>query len=671
MVIWTQSTYPPPTTNQVFQKMMPTSTMWDFQPVPDPFSFAKPGLRQTHSSRDCYTLTNSASFESLLFHPVPSPSLCLEEMLELWPTSPQPLNLTEQQQQHHQQQQHDKHPFSRFPTDRDSISTLVDFGNWISQQSHSRSPSLLPPTPELLRRQDIFTLKSDSVDCPLSSTAQYLSQQVEQQGETVALDRTTEPDQLKTLCIELQNSSFISDRPRGQVARTITPVPSLTYSQYSTGSSLAADSGSPQAWVGPSSTCLETSPAGHEANMNHGDYKSKAEPIHPQHALSSISTPIPSLFLYHDTSFGPSFGETNTSKVANKAQVTDYPFQSVPNPNFEDTRSQPRQPHIPSSENEVSYIDWDDDDEDRAHRSESRLARMKKSLTDLRAAERFIADAATRRNTNFKHVKCGGPADSTVVAAASDKVSRPTYYSRANTDNTLLSLHRQQQQQQRRDRQRSATRSLSASDQVLVSKSLPDDPKPPTSISLSLPSKLGSVRLLAPTRLRSQFNAKSTSNACDDQQQPQQGHLAAQVVHGGRTAALLPPSSAFDGTQHEGECNKRHRRGRTISSGLEGFPQLPTMRNPEMSAQQQSVVHPYRLSTLTSMPPTPAPATPTKRKRFSTFTSLSGSKLEDSTAAGEKGSTTPNKRPKVGSGVVTRWVKRVFCGRKGRGKHRT
>ena len=490
---------PTPIVNQVFQKMLPTSTTRDFQAVPDPFSFAKPGLRQSHSSRDYYTLTNSASFESLLFHPVPSPSLCLEEMLELWPTSPQPLNL--HQQQRHHQQQHDKHPYSRFPTDRDSISTLVDFGNWISQQSHSRAPSLLPPTPELLRGQDISTLKSDSVECPLSSTAQGLYQQVEQQEDTIVLDRATDPDQLKRLCIELQNSSFTSDRNRGQVARTITPVPSLTYSQYSTGSSLAADGGSPQAWLSISSTCPETSPAGREANMNHmnqGDSKPEADPIHPERGLSSISTPIPSLFLYHDDSFRHSFGETHTTKGTNHAQVTDYPFQPVPNPNFDEIRSQSqiRQPPVPSSENEVSYIDWDDDDEDRAHRSESRLARMKKSITDLRAAERFIADAATRRNTNFKPVKCGRPADSTATVA-SDKVSRPAYFSRANTDNTLLSLQRQQQQQ-RRDRQRSTTRSVSASDQVLESNRMPENPEPSASISLSLPSKLGSVRILAP-----------------------------------------------------------------------------------------------------------------------------------------------------------------------------
>ncbi|KAK5443367.1 hypothetical protein LTS15_010712 [Exophiala xenobiotica] len=51
---------------------------------------------------------------------------------------------------------------------------------------------------------------------------------------------------------------------------------------------------------------------------------------------------------------------------------------------------------LAASPPEVSYIEWDDDD---GRRGPSRMARVKKSLADLRAAERFIADVTSAKRT--------------------------------------------------------------------------------------------------------------------------------------------------------------------------------------------------------------------------------------------------------------------------------
>lgn len=662
----------PPSSTKYSRKMLPPSTIRGAQRLqaPDPFSFAKPNLRQNNSSRAYYTSTNSASFDSLLFHPVPSPSLCFEEMLEWWPTSPQPLNRTQQQQQ---QQQADKHVRSRQNRDRDSISTLVDFGNWISQQSHSRAPSLLPPTPESLR-QDLLHLKSVSVECPLSSTARGLSQHIRHQANLVD-HQTTNINHLETLCVDLHLSSFTSNESRRQTATTITPVPSLTYSHYSTTSSLTADGGSPEARASVSSTCLDASPTNRVMAMNHQTLQAlRNEPqlLHPNQDMPS----------YQDNSCNHSPDDTNQRTV--QEQAATYPCQSVPNPNFDETRLQPPNPQAPilSSGNEVSYFDWDDEGEDRAHRGESRLTRMMRSITDLRAAERFIADAATQRNTNHKPVRYG-LVESPVTTA---KAYRPAY-SRVHTDNSSTSPRHKHKQ--KRDRQR-YSRSVSASDKISKSNNVPEGQEHAStcSISLSLPSKLGSIRGLNPTRRRKLFDAKSIPTAYNEQQRPEylSLYLSAQDPTAAAAGIVPFPSLSLDESQYEDMCNKRHRRGRTISSGLEGFPQLPTMTIVDSAEETPGVTAPRYLSApTTTTAPTPTPPMPTslvtttvKRKRFSTFASLAVpcKTAEATPLAREKTTTTSSddKRPKLVNGVVTRWVRRVFGASsktRGTSRHRT
>lgn len=653
--------------------MLPQSTIRGAQRLqaPDPFSFAKPNLRQNHSSRAYYTSTNSASYDSLLFHPVPSPSLCLEEMLEWWPTSPQPPKRTQQQQQ----QPHDKHMRSRQNRDRDSISTLIDFGNWVSQQSHSRAPSLLPPTPESLR-QDLLHLKPVSVECPLSSTAQGLSRHIRHQENLVG-HQTTNVDHLESLCVDLQLSSFASNESRRQTATTITPVPSLTYSHYSTASSLTADGGFREAGTSVSSTCLEASPAPREMAMNHHTLqalRNEAQPIYPNQDMPS----------YQDDSCKHPPDDTNQRTA--QAQAAIYPCQKVPNPNFDEPRLQPQNPqsHVVSSGNEVSYFDWDDEGEDRAHRGESRLTRMMRSITDLRAAERFIADAATQRNTNHKPVR-NGLVESPVTLA---KAYRPVY-SRVHTDNSSTSPRHKHKQ--KRDRQRYG-HSVSASDKISKSNTVPEGQEHAStcSISLSLASKLGSIRGLNPTRRRKLFNAKSIPIAYNEQQRPEylSLYLSAQDPTAAAAGTVPFPSLSLDESQYEDMSTKRHRRGRTISSGLEGFPQLPTMAIVDSAEETPGVAAPRHPSAPATTTPTPTPistppippslaATTVKRKRFSTFASLAvPCKTEETTAlAREKTATSSDdRRPKIAHSVVTRWVRRLFGASsktRGTSRHRT
>lgn len=654
MVVWIQSTYPPPNTNQIFQKMSPTLAVQSLErlQVPDSFSFAKTKPQHSRGSKDYYTLTSSASFDSLLFHPVPSPSLCLEEMLELWPSSPQPLNLS-------QQHQHGKHICFRHTKKADSIDTLVDFGHWISQQSHSRAQSLLPPTPAALR-QDLPNLKSDSVECPLSSVAQDLAHHIEQQDDTV-LHRTTNYNHLEKLCIDLQHSSFTSEPYRGQKARTITPVPSLTYSQYSTTSSIAADGSCPEARISNYSNSLKSVSASRDPNMNHQTFEhlqQETNHIHPNQRLS----------FYQRNSCEQS--ADNAIQSTTRAPVHSGHYNPVLNPSFDRTRVQARPPLIqaPCGENEVSYIDWDEDDEDGGHRSESRLARMKKSITDLRAAERFIADAASRRNTGHRAVQSGHEESPSVVSA---KIPRPAY-SRVHTDTSFLSLQHKWRQQS--DRQR-YSRSVSATDNILKSSNTSEDqPTSSYAISLSLPSKFGSIRALYQTKSRKQFNPTYISTPRMNKQQEEQPPQSFPVQSQGQTAPPpdLPSTklSATDSTP-EDRSNKRHRRGRTISSGLEGFPQLPTMTMRDSAEQSHEI--PRRPSS--PIPVSTATALPIKRNRFSTFTSFSTSKAKDVATGPEKENPRSHKRPKLGNGAVTRWVKRVFSRRrrecKGKGKCKT
>ncbi|KEF58570.1 uncharacterized protein A1O9_06496 [Exophiala aquamarina CBS 119918] len=602
-------------------------------------------------------------------------------MLELWPITAQPLHVI---QRHHQQI--DKQPYSRYPTDRDSISSLVDFGNWITQQSHSRSPSLLPPTPEFLR-QNIFTSNSNSVECPLSSTAQahHESHRAEEEEITVG-KRSTTSNQLETLSLEFEHSSFSSSRTRARTARTITPVPSLTYSHHSTGSSLAADTDSPQGRVSIfSSTTQEPSPADRRVSMNHmapRDFTQRGTSAHPDRGPCPSITPVSILQIYKDESLGRESAGTITNPNWNtthvQPQISQYPLRSVLNPNLIEprVRSHICQLQIPDSENEVSYIDWDDEEDKRTNRSVSRLARMKKSITDLRTAERFIADAATRRNIIFKPRKCINAVDCTPVLDF-DKPCRPAYC-RLATDNTGLPLHQKQQQ----DRQRAAIARVVAADEASMKVKLePEDSKPSTPTSLSLPSKLGGVRILAPARLRYQFGTKSSlasHNGHPQHQQQQRREYPSAQSRTPATPTLLPsPMLSTDVSQQtEQETSpRRHRRGGTASSSLEGFTQL-TSTIP---------CHPHGLPTLTATPPAPSSLLlpqkkPVKRRRFSAFASVSRSKTEaTAAAAAPKGDHSESvndnsKRPRLGHGVVTRWVRRVFsggggCGRgKGKGK---
>ncbi|ETI27590.1 hypothetical protein G647_00039 [Cladophialophora carrionii CBS 160.54] len=73
----------------------------------------------------------------------------------------------------------------------------------------------------------------------------------------------------------------------------------------------------------------------------------------------------------------------------------DFPSRPTPFPNINATTI--HLPQCSQSSQEVSYIDWDDDDDDGTdRRGKSAFERIKKSFTDLRAAERYITEVGHR-----------------------------------------------------------------------------------------------------------------------------------------------------------------------------------------------------------------------------------------------------------------------------------
>ncbi|EXJ63696.1 hypothetical protein A1O7_00031 [Cladophialophora yegresii CBS 114405] len=68
-------------------------------------------------------------------------------------------------------------------------------------------------------------------------------------------------------------------------------------------------------------------------------------------------------------------------------------FASRPTPFPDVTATTIHLPQYPTGSQEVSYIEWDDDD---GRRGKSAFERIKKSFTDLRAAERYITEVGHR-----------------------------------------------------------------------------------------------------------------------------------------------------------------------------------------------------------------------------------------------------------------------------------
>lgn len=357
---------------QKFRKMPPPSIIRDRQGHPDLSLLQQPVASHTSPSSEPFNPSTSETYDLLLLHQVPSPSLCLEEMLDLCAHGPKPPSIN----------CGPRKVVSFCPPgygDRSSVATLVEFGEWVSKQAQNRPPSLLPPPPDVLLRNPLIS-NTDSVECRLPSSTKYPSG-YERKSDS---KQSVSSIQLQSLSSRLDELSVQSGIPSTPPARSITPVPSLTNSQYSSCTSSAAAAESPfstknspisdieNASCGPSSSRATQRTARHNGTFSF-DWKS-----------ASLGLKEDSMLVFPSPPSVPVDRERHT------------PHRPVPDLEYNTTRIQDHILLQIGDQPEVSYIDWDDD-ENSNRRGESRLARMKKSLNDLRVAERFISEANVRR----------------------------------------------------------------------------------------------------------------------------------------------------------------------------------------------------------------------------------------------------------------------------------
>lgn len=325
---------------------------------------------------DIHKFSTAASYERLLLHQIPSPSLCLGEIFQAWPPSPKKTSPIA-----HRASRASK--FHSSPNDnRNSLATLVDFGDWISEQSHQRPPSLLPPTPHVFR-QAVSVRNTESVQCQLRSTSTCLPNH----KITANHKRDLNPGRMHELCSQMEEISFTPQPDSIPPSRLITPVPSLTNSQRSTFSSTTAIRDVLATTIGElTSSCDSTSTSVSQA--------SKGTAI--AHTTKTLS--------YYNKQLLP-FSDNSTLCVSNlpsspSTSIKYYPSRPAPRPPSKSTK--PLTPQLQSTQNEISYFEWDDDETTDDRSLESRLLRMKNRLTDMRASERSTAGAPSQRQFRLR-----------------------------------------------------------------------------------------------------------------------------------------------------------------------------------------------------------------------------------------------------------------------------
>lgn len=264
-----------------------------------------------------FTVQSSESYELLLEHSVPSPSLLEgDEITKLWSRC----------LSHYSEYSVDR-PSSPELSRSDSTGTITDsFDILLTLDHRDRCESLLPPPPRRSsRRPDVTDTRLSSTDP--NNTTPTSSPPVSKRGAT------------PTLLEELSsNFAELSIRPK-------TPVNSLA-----TSNSLA--------------TLCEDSPATSHPNMDINLLSSRSNrQVKPSNmalvaATRNISPPMASP-VANNGFFGP-------------------PLPGTADSSYQECRAAPL---TPDAMQEVSCIEWDDDEK-------SRLTRMKKSFTDLRTAGR-------------------------------------------------------------------------------------------------------------------------------------------------------------------------------------------------------------------------------------------------------------------------------------------
>ncbi len=256
-------------------------------------------------------------------------------------------------------------------TKRSSLATLVDFGDWISGQSRDRPPSLLLPAPQLIH----LPCSDTRVECRLSSS-------VTPPNACPSTASSPKREFLGELSAHLQEISFSDGTTSLPPTRPITPVPSLTTSNHSRSSFGVADI-SPSTTMSSPNAQLLSSPL--SKNMM-ATSKKPARVRVTGPLIHSVSSPFPSPTFHQDDHAGWS-----TSLVDSSRKLSYLPFRPMLSADVNVIATEQRE--SASYPQEISSFDWEDHE---AIRSDSALGRLKKSFTDMRAAERFITEASTR-----------------------------------------------------------------------------------------------------------------------------------------------------------------------------------------------------------------------------------------------------------------------------------
>ena len=272
------------------------------------------------------TVQSSASYESLLEHDVPSPSLFQsDEIDKQWSRWSSQYSIYSVDS-----------PSCPELSRSGSLDTIAEtFDRLRTPNYREHRETLLPPTPQRSNR------RAHAVETSLSSTSADITTPP---ASPLVSKRSCTPTLLEQFSSSLEELSIIHKHQASSVPPN-TPVLSL-----STAGSL--------------STLCEDSPTNTPAIMdiNHLSSRSKRQGKPSNITLSggsrNISPPMPSPVSTNGL-FGPPL-----------ARVGDASYQECRPP-----------PHTPDVMHEVSCIEWDDDEE-------TRLTRMKKSFTDLRAAGR-------------------------------------------------------------------------------------------------------------------------------------------------------------------------------------------------------------------------------------------------------------------------------------------
>jgi hypothetical protein len=323
-----------------------------------------PSVPQNPPSQVYITQQSSASVQSILTTDIPSSSFPEEEIHQIWSRASQQSFL------------------SNDAPRPDSLATISEF----SRYSRRRSSAQLPNPP----RAPYDHSSVDAVPCRLSSAS---TAELDYSPSPVAAKRSATPDLLYTLRNDLEGLSFAD---RAKATSTAPTTPDESFSSFSYPASVVYQevnySGS------SSSTTLDITDMSPPPSPKTLVRKSKPANIFtatfPGHR--NISSPVPSPAL--------SSGHSPLLRCNTNESAVD--------PSYRPWRPAPLAPSAPidSLPAGESFMEWDSDD-DKA----SKLARVKKSIGDLRAAATRAPKAAKER----KAEKLNGVAEPSTVAMPS------------------------------------------------------------------------------------------------------------------------------------------------------------------------------------------------------------------------------------------------------------